>query len=48
MVEKIVLALVVTKKKLRHYFESYTIAVVTNHPLQQILSKPDLSERLTK
>ena len=45
--EKMVLALVTAKKKLRHYFESYPIMVVTNYPIRQILSKPDLSERLT-
>ena len=43
-----VLALVTAKKKLRHYFESHPITVVTNYPIRQILSKPDLSGRLTK
>jgi len=46
--EKMVLALVTAKKKLRHYFESHPITVVTNYPIRQILSKPDLSGRLTK
>ena len=46
--EKMVLALVIAKKKLRHYFESHQIIVVTNYPIRQILSKPDLSKRLTK
>ena len=46
--EKKVLALVTTKKKLRHYFESHSIMVVTNYPIRQILSKPDISGRLTK
>ncbi|KAL5578611.1 hypothetical protein UlMin_011053 [Ulmus minor] len=46
--EKMVLALVTAKKKLRHYFESHTIVVMTNCPIGQILSKPDLSGRLTK
>ena len=46
--EKMVLALVTTKKKLRHYFESHTIVVMKNYPIGQILSKPDLSGRLTK
>ena len=46
--EKMVLALVTVKKKLRHYFESQPITVVTNFPIRQILSKPDLSRRLTK
>ena len=46
--EKIVLALITTKKKLRHYFESHPVTVVTNYPIKQILSKPYLSRRLTK
>ena len=48
VVEKVVLALVTAKKKLRHYFESHTITVITSYPLRQVLSKPDLSGRLTK
>ena len=46
--EKMVLALVTTKKKLRHYFDSHLVIIVTNYPIQQILSKPDLLGRLTK
>ena len=46
--EKMVLALVMAKKKLRHYFESHMIVVITNCPIRQILSKLDLSGRLTK
>ena len=46
--EKMVLALVTAKKKLRHYFESHKITIVTNYPIRQILSKPHLSGRLTK
>ena len=47
-VEKMVLALVNAKKKLRHYFETHPIIVITDFPIKQILSKPDLSGRLTK
>ncbi|KAM2080627.1 hypothetical protein ACFX1T_034376 [Malus domestica] len=43
-----VLALVTTKKKLRQYFEAHTIVVLTNQPMRVILSKPDLSGRITK
>ncbi|XP_059659088.1 uncharacterized protein LOC132305465 [Cornus florida] len=46
--EKIILALVYAKKKLRHYFESHSIVVLTNYPIWGILSKPDLSGRITK
>ena len=33
-VEKMVLALVNAKNKLRHYFETYPIMVVTNFPIK--------------
>lgn len=46
--EKMVLALVTAKMKLRHYFESHTIVVMMNCPLGQILSKPDLLGKLKK
>ncbi|XP_059650198.1 uncharacterized protein LOC132295960 [Cornus florida] len=46
--EKIILALVYAKRKLRHYFESHNIKVLTNYPMRVILSKPDLSGRITK
>ncbi|XP_059671041.1 uncharacterized protein LOC132316583 [Cornus florida] len=46
--EKIRLALVCAKRKLRHYFESHSIKVLTNYPIQVIFSKPDLSGRITK
>ena len=46
--EKMVLALVTTKKKLMHYFESHPVTVVMNYPIRQILSKPYFSGRLMK
>ncbi|XP_059627137.1 uncharacterized protein LOC132269936 [Cornus florida] len=47
-VEKIIIALVYAKRKLQHYFESHSIVVLTNYPIRGILSKPDLSGRITK
>ena len=46
--EKLLLALVTAVKKLRHYFESRSIYVVTNYPLMFVLRKPELSGRLAK
>ncbi|XP_059638274.1 uncharacterized protein LOC132280158 [Cornus florida] len=46
--KKIILALVYAKRKLRHYFESHSIVVLTNYPIRGILSKLDLSGRITK
>ena len=47
-VEKMVLALVNAKKKLRHYFQTHPVTVITDFPIKQLLSKPDLSGRLMK
>ncbi|XP_020979297.1 uncharacterized protein LOC110271936 [Arachis ipaensis] len=47
-IEQLALALVVTARRLRHYFQSHTIIVRTNHPLRQILTKLELAGRLTK
>ncbi|XP_024018662.1 uncharacterized protein LOC112090784 [Morus notabilis] len=46
--EKLALALIVTARKLRHYFQAHSIQVLTNHPLRQVLQKPDTSGRLLK
>ncbi|XP_016164614.1 uncharacterized protein LOC107607148 [Arachis ipaensis] len=47
-IEQLALALVTTTRRLRHYFQSYTVIVRTNQPLRQILTKPELAGRLTK
>ncbi|XP_024025977.1 uncharacterized protein LOC112092912 [Morus notabilis] len=46
--ECLALALMVASRKLRHYFQSHTIRVLTNHPLRQALQKPETSGRLLK
>ncbi|XP_074323118.1 uncharacterized protein LOC141660057 [Apium graveolens] len=46
--EKLVLTLAMTSTKLRHYFESHKIHVMTNFPLRNVLSKPDLTGRMAK
>ena len=46
--EKMFLALMMAKKKLRHHFESHTIIEMTNFLIRQVLSKPNLSRRLTE
>ena len=47
-IKKMVLALVNAKKKLCHYFKTHPITVITDFPIKQILSKPDLLGRLPK
>ena len=46
--EKLALALVIASRKLRPYFHSHTICVLTNYPLRQVLQKSDASGRLLK
>ena len=46
--EKLALALVIPSRKLRSYFHSHTIHVLTNYPLRQVLQKLDASGRLLK
>ncbi|XP_059455029.1 uncharacterized protein LOC132185246 [Corylus avellana] len=45
-IEKLAFALVPSARRLRPYFQAYTIKVLTEYPLRKILQKPDLSGRL--
>ncbi|CAL9001014.1 unnamed protein product, partial [Prunus brigantina] len=45
-IEKLAFALVVSARRLRPYFQAHTIHVLTNHPLRQVLQKPETSGRL--
>ncbi|KAK2998279.1 hypothetical protein RJ639_022952 [Escallonia herrerae] len=44
--EKLAFALLIAARKLRPYFQSHSITVLTNKPLRRILHKPDVSGRL--
>jgi hypothetical protein len=44
--EKLALALVIAARKLRPYFQSHKIIVLTNHPLRKAMKKPDVAGRL--
>ncbi|GKB21771.1 reverse transcriptase domain-containing protein [Tanacetum coccineum] len=46
--EKLVLSLVFAAKRLRRYFQAHLIAVITDHPIKQIMSHPDVAGRLQK
>ncbi|GJR88666.1 reverse transcriptase domain-containing protein [Tanacetum coccineum] len=46
--EKLVLSLVFTAKRLRRYFQAHPIAVITDQPIKQIISRPDVAGRLQK
>ena len=46
--EKLILALVTTSRKLRPYFQAHTVEVLTEYPMKQILHKLETSRRLIK
>ncbi|KAK2997706.1 hypothetical protein RJ639_026586 [Escallonia herrerae] len=45
-IDKVALALVTSARKLRPYFQSHTIVVLTDQPLGKVLQNPDASGRL--
>ncbi|XP_013617478.1 PREDICTED: uncharacterized protein LOC106323992 [Brassica oleracea var. oleracea] len=46
--EKLALALIVTARKLRPYFQAHPIVVVTSFPVNFVVHKPEVSGRLAK
>ena len=46
--EKLILALVTTARKLRPYFQAYTVEVSTKYLMKQVLHRPETSGRLIK
>ena len=48
MIEKMALALVISARKLRPYFQAHTIVVLINQSLRQVIQKPEASARLVQ
>jgi len=46
--EKVALAIVISARKLRHYFQSFSIQIKIDLPVKQILKRPDMTGRLVK
>ena len=46
--EKAILAVVHATRKLRHYFQSYTVVVLTQLPLESLLQSANYTGRLAK
>ncbi|GJU53964.1 reverse transcriptase domain-containing protein [Tanacetum coccineum] len=46
--EKLVLALVHASKRLKRYFQAHPIIVITDQPIQHVLSRPEVAGRLQK
>ena len=47
-IERLALAVIVTARKLRHYFQGHPITIRAKYPIKQILKKPDLAGRMVK
>jgi hypothetical protein len=47
-VQKLLYAVLITSRKLRHYFQEYSISVVTGYPLGDILRNQDATGRISK
>jgi hypothetical protein len=47
-VQKLLYAVLITSRKLRHYFQKYSISVVTDCPLGDILRNQDATGRISK
>jgi dsDNA-binding SOS-regulon protein len=48
LVQKLLYAVLITTRKLRHYFQEYSISVVTDYPLSDILRNQDATGRISK
>jgi hypothetical protein len=48
LVQKLLYAMLITSQKLRHYFQEYSITVVTAYPLGNVLRNQDAIGRISK
>ena len=46
--EKVALAVVFSARRLRHYFQSFRVIVMTNLPIRKVLKKPDVARRMVR
>nr|GEW16510.1 reverse transcriptase domain-containing protein [Tanacetum cinerariifolium] len=46
--EKLVLSLIFATNRLRRYFQAHPIVVITDQPIKQVMSRPDVAGRLQK
>src|SRR3990170_5344617 len=48
MPQKLLLALLVASRKLRHYFQGHPIKVVSSYPLERVLRSPNAAGRVAE
>ena len=47
-IQKLLYAVLIANRKLRHYFESHLVTVVTTFPLGEVVRNPDATGRIVK
>ena len=47
-IQKLLYAVLITKRKLRHYFKSHPVTVVTSFPLGEVVRSQDATGRTAK
>jgi hypothetical protein len=47
-IQKLVYTILMTKRKLRHYFDAHPITVVSKYPLREVIQNPKAEGRITK
>jgi len=47
-IEKAVLTVVFSARRLHHYFQSFTVIVMTDLPIRKVLQKPDVTGRMVR
>ena len=46
--EKLMLALFIILRKLKHYFQTFPITVITEHPLRSVIVNPEATGQILK
>ena len=47
-IQKLLYAVLITRRKLRHYFESHLVTIVTSFPLVEVVQNQDATGRTAK
>jgi hypothetical protein len=47
-VHKLIYAILIASRKLRHYFQAHKISVVTSYPLKDMLHNPNATRNIAK